>query len=632
MNKVQYSYEEYYNKVLGCFMGKCICGTMGAPYEGMKQILHLTYDKSMTQKLIPNDDLDIQLIWLEVLEKYGENITSIDLADAFYQCYPHCPGEYAYFKKNYERKIYPPASGSFNNYFYENGMGSPIRSEIWACVNPMSPENAVKMAGMDGCLDHKHDSVVAEQYLAALQSIAFAESDLYLLLDKAKKYLDKSNKLMQLYNDVSQWYQRGYDIDQIRELIIREYGHPDCTNLYQNMGIIWASLLLGRSDIITTTMLAIHCGFDTDCTAATVGAIVGLLLGGEKLKDIFELDEVYYTAEAMINREDNKISTLAHDVAAVGCYFSERELLTIELDGIGKKSIRPMIRDVTYEIKYHGEPVIQKENKITIILKNNLNQSITYDISNREKKNYTLIYPSQISVKAMDSVEVPIMIRKENKEEELEYRNNDTEVFTVFVEARDTKIEIKFGFSCGIAYQVYGPYWENVVTIPQLECNESYYKYLGNIDEIRQYHLNMICDFNHEYIPEGTAWKLKEFNALYKEVVLTKDRFSMSELFGFEGPCVAYMVRTFFCESDKKCMLYVGKSDKIKLWLNDELLLFDESYEYCTCENRHLVPVYLKQGTNQLVAKIARSSHEAIYSLLFLEEGDVMSFPKQLLI
>ena len=40
-------YTRYLDKVYGCWLGKCIVGTVGAPYEGMKQLLHLEFDEKM---------------------------------------------------------------------------------------------------------------------------------------------------------------------------------------------------------------------------------------------------------------------------------------------------------------------------------------------------------------------------------------------------------------------------------------------------------------------------------------------------------------------------------------------------------------------------------------------------------
>jgi hypothetical protein len=59
--------ELYFDKVYGCWLGKNIGGTIGAPLEGTKEFLNSAL--KIPKKTLPNDDLDLQLIWLHILEK-----------------------------------------------------------------------------------------------------------------------------------------------------------------------------------------------------------------------------------------------------------------------------------------------------------------------------------------------------------------------------------------------------------------------------------------------------------------------------------------------------------------------------------------------------------------------------------
>lgn len=158
MVKNKITYQDYFSKVYGCWLGKCIAGNVGAPYEGMKQKLSLKYTPEYLEKMLPNDDLDLQVLWLEVLRKKGEYFTSDDLAEIFAANCDYAPGEYAFFKKNYRRGIPAPYAGAFNNEYYTDGMGAPIRSEIWACICPGNPSLAAKYAEMDAVVDHLEDS------------------------------------------------------------------------------------------------------------------------------------------------------------------------------------------------------------------------------------------------------------------------------------------------------------------------------------------------------------------------------------------------------------------------------------------------------------------------------------------
>ena len=63
------NWGDYRSKVLGCWMGKNIGGTLGMPFEWRRQVNDVTfYTQELTGNL-PNDDLDIQLLWLVAMEE-----------------------------------------------------------------------------------------------------------------------------------------------------------------------------------------------------------------------------------------------------------------------------------------------------------------------------------------------------------------------------------------------------------------------------------------------------------------------------------------------------------------------------------------------------------------------------------
>ena len=65
------TYKDYFDKVLGCWIGKTVAGTIGGPCEGRKEFFDYEFDKRSIENMMPNDDLDLQVLWLEVLEKKG---------------------------------------------------------------------------------------------------------------------------------------------------------------------------------------------------------------------------------------------------------------------------------------------------------------------------------------------------------------------------------------------------------------------------------------------------------------------------------------------------------------------------------------------------------------------------------
>ncbi|MDO8685123.1 MAG: ADP-ribosylglycohydrolase family protein, partial [Clostridiales bacterium] len=300
MKKIDY--QRYFDKVCGCFQGKCIAGTIGAPYEGMKQLLDIQYAPALFENIMPNDDLDLQVLWLEVLEKKGVYFTSDDLADAFLELCPYSPGEYAIFKKNYRRGLHPPVSGWFNNKYYIEGMGCPIRSEIWACLAPGNPQLASELASKDGILDHSGNSVFAEQFLAVLEAEAFFENGIRKLIAIGLEHIPADSRIACLIKDVMCWCDQSDDWKQILKKIIQKYGHPDCTNLFQNIGVTIMALLLGRMNFVETTVWRV-CGPYWENNVA-----IGNLKLGESYIDYIKGDGIDDTIDKIRNYHINTVA------------------------------------------------------------------------------------------------------------------------------------------------------------------------------------------------------------------------------------------------------------------------------------------------------------------------------------
>ena len=65
-------------------------------------------------------------------------------------------------------------------------------------------------------------------------------------------------------------------------LILEHHGNDNFTDAPQNIAFTILGWLYGE-DFEDAILKAVNCGYDTDCTAATLGAILGMLLGPEDL-------------------------------------------------------------------------------------------------------------------------------------------------------------------------------------------------------------------------------------------------------------------------------------------------------------------------------------------------------------
>ena len=124
-------YADYKDKVLGCLYGKTIGGTLGAPFECYRGVYDVTFYTQDTSKPVPNDDVDLQLVWLRAVELERGRIDAMVLAEYWSTYISASLSEYGTGKNNFRMGIRPPLSGHLRNRNRDSN-GAWIRSEIWA--------------------------------------------------------------------------------------------------------------------------------------------------------------------------------------------------------------------------------------------------------------------------------------------------------------------------------------------------------------------------------------------------------------------------------------------------------------------------------------------------------------------
>lgn len=272
-----------YNKVYGCWLGKNIGGTLGGPVEGKMELMnHTFYIQKFDGTPMENDDLDLQLLNLHAVEQYGINITSRHIAAEWKSHVFFNMDEYALFLSNARRGVHPPVSGHFNNEFTDC-MGSPIRSEIWAVLAPGNPELAAYFAFQDAIVDHAGgEGVFGEVFFAALESMAFENSDLEEITNKALTFIPNNCITALAINDLLKYYKNDVDWLIARQKLIDDYGTPNFCFAPLNIAFTMLGLFYGK-DFSDKLLKALNCGYDTDCTAATAGSILGIMYGADSI-------------------------------------------------------------------------------------------------------------------------------------------------------------------------------------------------------------------------------------------------------------------------------------------------------------------------------------------------------------
>lgn len=269
-------FDTYYKKLVACFMGKSIGGTLGMPYEGEERLLELTYYDPVPTGMVANDDLDLQIVWLEQVRRHGLPVNRRYLADAWDENLRCMCDEYGVAQRNIRQKLMPPASGAYDNNFYA-GMGAAIRTELWACLCPGDPALAAELAREDACVDHVDDGVEAACFLAAVESAAFVEHDRDRLLRIGYGFIHPDGRLYHALSDTVHWWGETHDFVAVRQRILDRYYVQNWTDVSINLAFIVLGWLAGDGDFGKALCTAVNCGNDTDCTGATLGALLGIL-------------------------------------------------------------------------------------------------------------------------------------------------------------------------------------------------------------------------------------------------------------------------------------------------------------------------------------------------------------------
>lgn len=274
----------YEDKVKACWIGKNIGGTMGAPFEGTTEMQNISGFTTPKGEPLPNDDLDLQLLWLKIIEERGiRSITPTVLGEYWMRHVPPNWNEYGTGKANLKIGLLPPLSGEYENEKWKTSNGAWIRTEIWACLFPGFPDFAVKYAYKDASVDHGiSEGTNAAMFVAALESMAFLESDLRKLFDIGLSYIPEDSKVAQSVRLAVGCYDSGMEFKDARNKIVDFNSDLGMFQAPANVAFVILGLLYGEGDFKKSMIHAINCGDDTDCTGATIGSIMALV-GGMKV-------------------------------------------------------------------------------------------------------------------------------------------------------------------------------------------------------------------------------------------------------------------------------------------------------------------------------------------------------------
>lgn len=338
--------EQLYNKILGAWFGRGAGCVLGIPVEGIDKAQiaqfcdcieqnyplddffisiphqrhqHLHYGVTPMNKFIrehieylgADDDLAYTILNLVIIETYGLKFTSKDIGKEWVNRLSIACTAEEIALQNLKKGILPPKSARVDNPFAE-WIGADIRSDIWGYVLPGLPEKAAEFAYRDASVSHIKNGTYGAMFFSALIAAAFVESDIRKLVEIGLSEIPENCRLAEAIRLTLQWYdESNHDWEKAWQKIDDRYGYLHIADTIQNACFTILGLLHGNYDFTKTIGYTVMAGDDTDCTGATAGSILGVILGAKQIPEKWYQrfnDRIVSYVRGM---EVNKISELA---------------------------------------------------------------------------------------------------------------------------------------------------------------------------------------------------------------------------------------------------------------------------------------------------------------------------------
>lgn len=236
-----------------------------------------------------DDDTNYTVTGIAVVRSKGHGFTPEDVAEFWLGNIPllHvCTAERVAYR-NLVNLVAPPRSASLQNP-YREWIGAQIRADGWAYLAPGNPELAAEYAWRDATVSHVKNGIYGEMWAAAMIAAAFRTDDPLEAILAGLAQVPGRSRLVDALDRVISWRVDGADYETALARIHAEWNEHeahDWCHTISNAMVVALGLLWGEGDFARSICMAVNACFDTDCNGATVGSVMGALLGRSRLPE-----------------------------------------------------------------------------------------------------------------------------------------------------------------------------------------------------------------------------------------------------------------------------------------------------------------------------------------------------------
>jgi hypothetical protein len=240
------------------------------------------------------DDIYTDLNFVEVFEKYGLDVSMDTIAHHWASTPYHLAHANQASRYNILHGIMPPNSGNWKNNPHADDLDFQIEADFIGLMTPGMVNPATEIADRVGHIMNSGDGWYGGVFVSSLYSLAFISDNVKSLVEQSLETIPDRTKFHDCIADVIRWHDQ-YPADwkatwfELEKKWNKDVGCPKGVFLSFNIdakinsAYVAIALLYGGGDFTKSIDIAARCGQDADCNPATVGGVLGVMLGYSKI-------------------------------------------------------------------------------------------------------------------------------------------------------------------------------------------------------------------------------------------------------------------------------------------------------------------------------------------------------------
>ena len=307
-------------RAAGCLLGKPV---EKIPREGIEQIARATGNwpirsyftavglpreiaerwpwnrRSAPTSLVENidgmpedDDLNFPILTLELMETHGRNLSTEHFAEAWLAALPAgrvFTAERAAYRNILDARTAPDTARHHNP--FREWIGALIRADVHGWAHPGDVRAAAASGWTDARLSHTRNGIYGEMWAAAMCSASLTATSADAVLDAADTVVPPDSRLaaaVRLGRQTGTALAEGSLTSAAAlDVLHAEFDGMHWVHTLNNAALTACAIQAYGGDFGAAIALGVSGGWDTDSIGATIGSVVGGLLGADGIGEVW---------------------------------------------------------------------------------------------------------------------------------------------------------------------------------------------------------------------------------------------------------------------------------------------------------------------------------------------------------